>query len=1158
MENKHEGDNGFQIPEVIFYPDDEIAFDSDIDDVDGPPQNGHGSFDSLRGQRNGRLSFSSDKVVFRDSLSPEKDPSASRLKKKIRHLSGVDKEKLENLPSLSVPITVESLKDFSEYLRQHSFKTTEIVKILSESDLNPDDIIDEDEGKSALHYASEVDDFRLCEALLQNGHSPACQSNKGYTPLHLAIFKHHTEIVKKLLSPMSEAAKIKDGNGNAPIHIAVMSQNHEAIKYLKSKSVEFGVLNKMNLSPLHMAANIYRKVIDEGNGIDIVFKIENMVKLIIENLNPEDLKRNLLVSGTQENPLHTFAKLTFYEGIQQICDKVNDPEVFESLNHGGLTPFMLCIGQTRTDSKKKQVDMAEVEMHVEERRLEREKKKIHNKEKTRRENLKNKRISKKDTNPYQLNMNCAKLLLKNMTENVVNDSSPDLDNMTALQIILHNVKLHDKSSEIDREIVDLLLRRGANVNLTSSTTEEAPINIVLSQNFNKDMLILFIGHLKPENINYQDDDGETVLHYAVSLNDEESIVGILEKGANVMIKTRNVDLVETNFYTSPNTKAPGRLRPRIPLVIALNHSLNAVSNTYFSAMRRVGISRVMSNIKNTELLDFFELHIIAAAFISDNQAVRELCKLLTSKSSIQKLSMTNRLTEEEVVKQVIHFTQEDHFEKTFHKTALAWTNENDDPISASDLLHLEYQSHSSKAEGLSCMKKQLTNDKLLYWMSRTYSKFYPTPNYILWVSAIVISIFQLGFSYFFYVFDILSDYQLTTDYANAYSDVGNYTLSMLECAQVNHTYEGHHNNASCFKFADKYPETTYRVAFILTWVSMVVSVAVYFIGIIFFFDSKNITEKLTWLHKETDNSEKDMKQYLKKMLQYVLIFFIKLFWPFFHIYRRVRYEASRNKSKRRKNYIEFESIWIMVKTIEYGIEATIQLIVVLYLLVPYYDEIHDWDFQITVKKTFFGIAHFVSGGRYKQACLLEKVLGKLAINLFAQSLSLTFLKYMKYGMSIFEHISNMLPLYLSYLSQIVARILVLRVFFVTAEDLFQIENKGLAIGLFFIIHFSITLAIKLLFEIRIEDMNEMDFKCLQSFVKFVINWISSSLVYIWSTGYGANPRTNIHEHNTFLPQLFFQLLVLVEHLILVLFPLSLSSTNCLDIHTFTMTAKLVP
>ena len=74
----------------------------------------------------------------------------------------------------------------------------------------------------------------------------------------------------------------------------------------------------------------------------------------------------------------------------------------------------------------------------------------------------------------------------------------------------------------------------------------------------------------------------------------------------------------------------------------------------------------------------------------------------------------SHLTEKEVVYEVVHFYEADHFEKTFQKTALAWANENDDPISASELLHFEHQTHESKKEGLQCMKNQLTNDKLLY------------------------------------------------------------------------------------------------------------------------------------------------------------------------------------------------------------------------------------------------------------------------------------------------------------------------------------------------------------------------------------------------------------------------------------------------------------
>jgi len=883
---------------------------------------------------------------------------------------------------------------------------------------------------------------------------------------------------------------------------------------------------------------------------------ENIIGEIIKSLSTEELTKNLLVGEMKESPLHIFAELNQFEVIDQICQKIKDPAVFENLNNAGLTPFMICVGKGIV-KRRGSPDMEDVQRHVDERRIEREQ--------PRNVNGKRRKSSKKDKSPNQLALECAKLLLKNMTDKRVNDTNPYARNRTALQILLQNV--HGKSEKFSvekiRDLVDLLLQKGADVYLTLSDVYETPIDIVRGPNFNKDILILFIKHLKEENIDVQDDNGDTVLHYAVSINDEESIVKILEKNANVMIENRSEEYDDTDFFvTKPNMKISKVLRPRIPLMIALKNDLNDTCQTYFRALRRVGISRVVSNVKVGHHLQFYELHLIAAAFISDHQAVRELCRTLTSKGLIQKLKMS----EQDVVKQVIHYNQPNHFEKTFHKTALAWANENDDPISASDLLHLEFQSHPEKSEGLSCMKKQLTNDKLLYWITRTYSKFYPTSNCIRWTTAIITSCFQLVFcGYFLYTFDIYSDYQLTTDYANAYTDVGNYTLLMLECARVSHTLEGPHANDSCFNFADKYPKRTYKVAFFLTWISMIFSLLVYLIGVIFFFNSKNLTAKFTWLHKlNSDNCDSDenmvekIKRYSKKIFEYFLIFLIKLFWPVFHFYRRVRYEASTNKSKRRKNYIEFESIWIMVKTIENGIEATIQMIIVLYLLVPYYDEIHDWNFQTTVTKTFFGIAHFISGGRYKQACLLEKVLGKLFISVVFQGFSLTYLKYMKYGMSLPEHLTNMIPLAVSYFSQIIARLYVLRVFFVTAEDLFQMENKGLAIGTFFIIHFALTLAIKLSFEIRIEDTNGLDFHCFQSLIRFLINWISSSLVYIWSTGYGANPRKHVDEHNTFLPQMCFQLLILVEHLVLTLFPLTLAHTTCLDEHTFEFTAKLVP
>ena len=479
------------------------------------------------------------------------------------------------------------------------------------------------------------------------------------------------------------------------------------------------------------------------------------------------------------------------------------------------------------------------------------------------------------------------------------------------------------------------------------------------------------------------------------------------------------------------------------------------------------------------------------------------------------MAVRQGISKNEVLKDVTHFPKNrDHFERTFTKTALAWANENDDPISASDLLHLEYQCHTSKSEGLSCIKKQLTNDKLLYWITRTYSKFYPKQKCFTFLAALLASCTQLGLSYGFFVFDIHSDYQLTTEYWNAYLDVTNYRQQMLGCARQGGVGNMTEKESSCFQLADRYPARTYQVAYWLTWITMAISITVYIISIVIFFDTRNITQRFSWLYAD----KKDGKNaFLKSVCRVLIACLVRLFWPVFHVIRRIKYEASVNRASRKEKMIEFESIWIMVKSIEHGIETTIQMLIVLYLLVPYYDQIHNWDFQMTVKKTFNGIAYFASFGHYNQACLLEKVLGKLAINIFVQSYSLTLLKYMKYGMSVFEQIANMVTLLASNFLQIVARILVLRVFFVTAEDLFRLQSKGWSIAIFFILHFTFTFIIKACFEIKRNEFSPM-LKFNRATMRFLINWISSSMLYIWSTGYSTEPRQHVHEHNTFLPQ----------------------------------------
>ena len=114
---------------------------------------------------------------------------------------------------------------------------------------------------------------------------------------------------------------------------------------------------------------------------------------------------------------------------------------------------------------------------------------------------------------------------------------------------------------------------------------------------------------------------------------------------------------------------------------------------------------------------------------------------LSNKSIIERLSVSGK-PRRTVIGDIIHYYDKNHPIETFWKTALAWANENDDPISVSDLLHLEFEAHEDKEEGLRSIKHQLTNDKLLFWITRTFTRFYPKSPCIMWTKAIIMSLFQ--------------------------------------------------------------------------------------------------------------------------------------------------------------------------------------------------------------------------------------------------------------------------------------------------------------------------------------------------------------------------------------------------------------------------------
>jgi len=257
--------------------------------------------------------------------------------------------------------------------------------------------------------------------------------------------------------------------------------------------------------------------------------------------------------------------------------------------------------------------------------------------------------------------------------------------------------------------------------------------------------------------------------------------------------------------------------------------------------------------------------------------------------------------------------------------------------------------------------------------------------------------------------------------------------------------------------------------------------------------------------------------------------------------------------------LEFESIWHLVRTIEYGVEATIQLVIIVYLLIPSYKAINIWNFQETVRKCFNGIAHFLSAGRY-EACLVEKVFGKLIMSLCSQSISITILKFQKHGLGICEHLTNLLPFYVSNMLQILARIFALRILFLSSEDVYPQVNTSTAAIIFFIIHFLLVFVIKFTFEVQPSKWfkNNPPWMSILNIFKFIVGWFSSCIIYIHVKPTTTCKFRHSDQGNTFLPQLLFQLLILCEHVIIIIPPLYIQLQTCVPEENFILFAWVIP
>lgn len=110
------------------------------------------------------------------------------------------------------------------------------------------------EGYTALHYASEVGNYKIFEILLSHGANVNATDMFGDIPLHSLCKTGHVEAAKLLLS---HGANLNTRNKNslAPIHLAALHGYSEIVNLLVNNKAMLTLKTSSNLTPLYLAAH---------------------------------------------------------------------------------------------------------------------------------------------------------------------------------------------------------------------------------------------------------------------------------------------------------------------------------------------------------------------------------------------------------------------------------------------------------------------------------------------------------------------------------------------------------------------------------------------------------------------------------------------------------------------------------------------------------------------------------------------------------------------------------------------------------------------------------------------------------------------------------------------------------------------------------------
>jgi hypothetical protein len=478
---------------------------------------------------------------------------------------------------------------------------------------------------------------------------------------------------------------------------------------------------------------------------------------------------------------------------------------------------------------------------------------------------------------------------------------------------------------------------------------------------------------------------------------------------------------------------------------------------------------------------------------------------------------------------IIHFKPNADPNSILSKSALTWAIENSDQYMVMGLLKLEHESHKNEKEGLECLQDNLRNHSLLPWIFETYRNFYPKTHCRSSFRTVFVELFLLTHLPFFV--DIYSDITLAISFEK-YSRENFSVTQLWSCDNIQ-------INSSCYeRIASEDPasyltdndnllsdgsaffqdiQDNFNIAFRLTIGLLVFTFAFYIVYTVFVPSSALLTSLL-------DTMDEFSKTFCCrcpskiKIPETFLIIAGKLLWPLVHGGWYLVYLSSPKSSQHQPSLDKITTIWNNIKIVENGLESSIQLLLQLWLLRPFLPIILTWNLSELVSRSSTGLVNFVTFEKYP-ACYIEKALFKIMLTIILLSLSISLMKK-KPGQTFVK----MLPMFISIFAQTVGRIVGLASLVLMTTTLGYYKY-----ALFLVSHVLLVFLINTLFEMKTEGK----IKHIGQLIRSLFNGISSIIVMIQLIKEGEVEQKR---HPSFLSHSCFQVLVLLENLLLVCFP----------------------